>query len=33
MNDPRVTFVGYRVPHPLATNIEMRVSIWLVLLF
>ena len=26
LNDPKVTFVGYRVPHPLATNIEMRVQ-------
>ena len=26
LNDPKVTFVGYRVPHPLATNIEMRVG-------
>ncbi|KAK8809318.1 hypothetical protein WA171_000902 [Blastocystis sp. BT1] len=26
IDDPKVTFVGYRVPHPLATNIEMRVQ-------
>ena len=30
LNDPKVTFVGYRVPHPLATNIEMRVGFGLV---
>ena len=26
IEDPRVTFVGYRVPHPLNTNIEIRVQ-------
>ena len=25
IEDPKVTFVGYRVPHPLNTNIEIRV--------
>lgn len=25
IEDPNVTFVGYRVPHPLNTNIEIRV--------
>ena len=25
LEDPKVSFVGYRVPHPLSTNIEMRV--------
>ena len=26
LEDPKVSFVGYRVPHPLSTNIEMRVQ-------
>ena len=28
IEDPKVTFVGYRVPHPLNTNIEIRVRIF-----
>lgn len=28
IEDPKVTFVGYRVPHPLNTNIEIRVRVF-----
>ena len=27
IEDPNVTFVGYRIPHPLNTNIELRVRV------
>ena len=27
IEDPRVKFVGYRVPHPLKTNIEIKVPV------